>query len=502
MFNFSNLIINKNNQDNFVGIRKYTLTKQFEFCLPLGFDDFPEDNFECIKNLFFSLYRTFRKFEKDNINNEKFKLNQSKYQKNQDETTLGKNGVTLINEQEESCIIYSKIRMIEQFLDAYDPIAIQSILQKERQTDKINYSCIERYLHRAIYLDDDVIFIDKMDLPSPTLHYQSTDIVTLFCYILSEIIKELQEDVSENIKNNLKDIHFLGEQFKNNYLTDNQSIFSEETSAETIKFLKTILEIIDENTYYKDNDYWEIYEAIELFLYGDIDPQSEDGEYWGVKGFSFVWEDMCNTHFFKKSFQDIVYADADICLKNYRNEVRKDLDVNRVGNYCLSNKDENNLIWIYTVKSQNNKDTWQDLLCIEYDLSLKILGNTNNLNTVKQGKLLRRFLRPDLVLKHLDKIKIYDYKYVNIEFYENNYYKNLYDTSKKYKIDLIKQITYELALQSIPQIIVEDNAFLIPYYITNNKLLFENKKIIITEGIKIYHTNFIMIQESYIEENL
>jgi hypothetical protein len=498
MFNFSKFIIKKNNQDNFVGIRKCPLTGQFEFCLPLGFDDFPEENFECIKNLFFSLYRTFRKFEKDNINNEKFKLNKSEYQKNQDQTILEKNGVTLINDQEESCIIYSKIRMIEQVLDAYDPLVIQSILQKERGTDKVNYSNILKYLHKAIYLDDDVIFIDKMDLPSPTLHYQSTDIVTLFCYILTEIIKQLQEDVSENIKNNLKDIHFLGEQFKKNYLTDNQSIFIEKTSPETLKILKKILEIIDQNTYYKDNDYWEIYEAIELFLYGDIDPQSEDGEYWGVKGFSFVWEDMCHTYFFRNSFQDIVYADTDIRLKNYENGVRKDLDVNRVGNYCLSNKDENNLIWIYTVKSPNNKETWQDLLCIEYDLSSKTLNITYNLTE----KLLRRFLRPDLVLKKLDKIKIYDYKYVDIEFYENNCHKNFCDTSQKYRVDLIKQMTYELALQSIPKMIVEENAFLIPSYINNNNLFFETIGIKITEGIKIYNTNFLIIQKYYIEENL
>jgi hypothetical protein len=55
------------------------------------------------------------------------------------------------------------------------------------------------------------------------------------------------------------------------------------------------LETIDHNTPIKDADYWQYYEAIELFLYGDWQ-QAENGEIWGIKNFHSVWESMCLTH--------------------------------------------------------------------------------------------------------------------------------------------------------------------------------------------------------------
>lgn len=83
MFNFTNLKINKNSIDNFVGIKKNLVEDCFEFSFPIGFDDFPEENFDSVRQLFFNLYRTFRKFEKDNINNDKFQLNSPEYQQDQ-----------------------------------------------------------------------------------------------------------------------------------------------------------------------------------------------------------------------------------------------------------------------------------------------------------------------------------------------------------------------------------------------------------------------------------
>jgi RimJ/RimL family protein N-acetyltransferase len=77
-----------------------------------------------------------------------------------------------------------------------------------------------------------------MDLPRPTLRYESTDIVNLYCYILDEIVQQLQADVPENIKAHSQDIRFLAQRFKDNYLTSNQSIFDKDTFVETINILK------------------------------------------------------------------------------------------------------------------------------------------------------------------------------------------------------------------------------------------------------------------------
>jgi hypothetical protein len=73
------------------------------------------------------------------------------------------------------------------------------------------------------------------------------------------------------------------------------------------------LEDIDKVIAYKDDDYWRLYEAIENFLYGELDMESphEDGFFWGISNFYQIWEDMCNTYAFT-IFDDIIYADTNI----------------------------------------------------------------------------------------------------------------------------------------------------------------------------------------------
>jgi hypothetical protein len=203
-------------------------------------------------------------------------------------------------------------------------------------------SKIHKYLDRAIYLDyseeEHTIYIESMDLPRSIIHYESTDIIHLYCFILDEIIQQLKEDVPDNVQNRSQDIRFLSQRFRDNYLTNNQSLFSQDTFEETITILKEALDNIDRNTHYKDADYWGLYEAIETFLYGDLNPGQEDGEFWGIKGeqgFSYVWEDMCNTYFFiknfdpiKQEFNKICFADADIIIDGYINDQINSLDKN------------------------------------------------------------------------------------------------------------------------------------------------------------------------------
>lgn len=289
MFDFSRLKLVKGSSDSFVGIRKSSCSEEFEFCLPNGFEDFPEGDFDEIKNLFFGMYRTFRKFEQDNISTNRFNRNTADFQKDQDQTTLSPGGVSMQTAEGEVCVLYSKIKMIELILEAYDDLAINSIQKKVRRSEEIDYSQIHRYLDRAIYLEHDVVYVESMDLPRPGIRYESTDLINLYCYILDEIVQQLQGDIPNNIKSRLPDIQFLSQQFKDNYLTANQSIFNKDTFIETVSLLKEALDNIDKNTYYRDSDYWQLYEAIETFLYGELNSNQTDGDLWGIKGFSLLW---------------------------------------------------------------------------------------------------------------------------------------------------------------------------------------------------------------------
>ena len=517
MLDFSGLKLVKGSLDSFVGIRKSPSSEGLEFCIPNGFEEFPEGDFDEVRNLFFAMYRTFRKFEQDNVSTNRFKLNTQDFQRDQDQTTLSSGGVSLQIGEGEECVLYSKIKMIERVLEAYDDLAINSIQKKIRRSEEIDYSQIHRYLDKAIYLDNDVIYIDAMDLPRPVIRYESTDLVNLYCYILDELIQQLQGDVPDNIKARSQDIQFLSQHFKDAYLTANQSIFDKDTFSETVGILKEALDSIDKNTYYKDSDYWQLYEAIEIFLYGELNPNQMDGDFWGMRGFSYLWEDMCNTFFFNSYYQSILYADTDICLKDHVNSLREDTENNRVGNYSTHDGSKDWNRWIYRTISdvpypQNNGYFgWNELFCIELDLKPATFVYTNEQYSDFNGRdrsktKFRRFPRPDLVLKsrkNSSKVRIIDYKYVPLSFYTNQNLDN--KSSKKFKEDIIKQLTYELAIQQTHDI--SANWFFIPYFYESfpkanpwGEIAFPLENNGSRTGIDIFKANFLLIQQIYLNE--
>ncbi len=513
MLNFEYLKVIKESDynDSFIGIRKSRTEDSLEFCLPFGFENFPKDDYNEVRNLFFKMYRTFRKFANSASQSQK---KQKKHRDDQDQINLSSSGKIIQNADGDECVIYSKIKMIEQVLDAYDEFAINSIQQKARRSEEIDYSQIYKYLDRAIYLRNNVIYIEAMDFPRPTLRYESTDIVSLYCYILNEIVIQLDDDVPDNIKARSKDIQFLAQRFRDDYLTNSQSIFDKDTFVETINILKESLDNINNNTYYKDSDYWGLYEAIETFLYGELNPKKNDGNYWGIQNFAFIWEDMCNTYFFKKRHQDICYADTDIYLNGYNNLIRSNEEKERVGNYqCLEK-------WVYSVESdipkQDVKSTsitflWHEILSIEFNLTQGIRKSfSNDLETpnfkTNLKKIKKRFLRPDLILKSNSSLEIIDYKYKSLNFYKR-YPISLETIDDPLKIDIIKQLTYELAIQlASDKYKVSSNLFFIPYYYPLTQVLYDELGEIESQQdfqeIDIFKANFNLIQMTYLENNL
>ena len=526
MLDFSEIRLVKNPNDNFVGIRKSESGDDYEFWLPNGFDDFPEGeekDFDQIRDLFFKMYRTFRKFENDNQSN-RINTNNPDYQQDQDQTTVSSGGLSLQTEEGEEVTLYSKLRMIERVLETYNDLAINSIQKKIKRTNDLDYSQLYKYLDRAVYLENDAMYVDTMDLPRPVLRYESTDIVYLYCYILDEIVQQLDEDVPDSVKCHIQDISFLAQHFKDDYLTSEQSIFAQDTFLETTNILKEALDNIEQHTYYKDTDYWVLYEAIETFLYGELSPDLDDGEYWGIKGFSLIWEDMCNTYFFKHHKDNICCADTDIKLNGHVNDKRKEDDINRVGNFPI-NKDKEK--WLYSGESdiddenKQRKLQWHELIVIEFDKNLfrEVLKKKkrNGDKSVRhqyfpsrlyeqgfQSRLvMSRFLRPDLVLKSNQsngniELEIIDYKDVPLDVYINP--SSAKDYKKRQK-DIIKQLTYELSLQQKHK--VSHNKFFIPYYyktIDPNNL--GEVEIILPNGISIFKANFFYIQNQYLQENL
>ncbi len=311
MFNFNKLKLNKDvsESDPFVGIRRSASKDGMEFCLPRGFADFPENDFNATKDLFFRMYRTFKKFERDH--SDEIKIDENKKRKDNIETK--RNGYRFLDSEDCEVVLYSKISVIENLLEAYEDLSLDVIERKVGREERIDYSKIDKYLDKAIYqeenIDEYVVYVDSMDLPKNVVQYNSSNLIDMFCFILDELNNELKQEIDSRVRE-------LSSKFKEQHLGCDQSLFEEDTFEETMIALKDILDNINKSTAYKDNDYWRLYEAIESFLYGELDMSNthEDGIVWGISNFWQIWEDMCNTYIFSVGYK-VIFADTNIKIK-------------------------------------------------------------------------------------------------------------------------------------------------------------------------------------------
>lgn len=323
MFNFNELEIVHPNEPNcprgsFVGIRKDKYLGKMVFTLPKGFDNF-EKSYDNVKKLFFLMYRTFEKFRQSHEQIDE-KLN------SKDNTQINNHqgAYTFTDEDNNETILYSKIDLIERIFKTYQELEIESLIQELGLIEEVDYSKIENYLDKGIYLNNNAIFIENMQGYRNIVRGVPSELIELFCYIYKELANELEQELSEQIK----EIAF---NFSYNYLSPEQSLFSEYSFDSTIRVLKDCLDNIHKTTAYKNYQYWDIYEAVEHFLYGSLkfDDESTDG-YWGIDNFSYIWEDMCNFTVLNYEDVKILYCDTKLELPISRSNLMRDKNVPKV----------------------------------------------------------------------------------------------------------------------------------------------------------------------------
>lgn len=319
MFNFNELAIVQPNEPNcyrgsFVGIRQDKYLGKMAFTVPKGFEDF-EVNYENVKNLFFSMYRTFDKF-----------LETAKKNENLDDKPTGKDNTQIDNhrgayiftdEDNNETILYSKIDLIDSIFQLYKEMEIESLIQELGLVEDIDYSKIDRYLDKGIYLDNHAIFIENMVGYRNIVRGMPSELIEIFCYIYHELANELKQEVSESIK----EISF---NFSYKFLSPEQSLFSEYSFESTMNTLKDCLDNIHKMTAYKNGQYWDIYEAVEHFLYGSLefDKDSSQG-FWGINNFSYIWEEMCNYMVAVSKEYKILYCDTKLPLNQYKDNLSR-----------------------------------------------------------------------------------------------------------------------------------------------------------------------------------
>jgi hypothetical protein len=477
------------------------------------------------------MYRTFRKFEQDMKKN----LRQDEISSGKDQIERESNSYNFVDSDGESVILYSKVRMIEKILQVYDEIALDTIARKLGISEKVDYSKIDKYLHKAIYLSNGIAYIDEMEVMRNVILYSSNDLVEMFCFILHEIQKELEQITDERVK-------LLSTKFREKHLSSKQSLFDEYTFRPTISLLKDVLDKIEKQTAYKDNDFWRIFEAIEIFLYGELDLNdvSEEGIFWGISKFDTIWEQMCSTFVFR-NFSDIFYADTNVIVSgiNVGNKT--------VGRHRIFVKD--GFYNPFYIEFQGMKRWFRpDLLrrpSVENNVEIKrepktingrinfIVKKKNNNDQANQDyekiidKLKRRMKKiPGSAVHDDNKFKSYtaqeledvltdmsgflffDWKYHPV----TDYMQNL--VSSKVEADIIKQLVYEYSLQQMNDKNIESR-FVIPYYY--NKDFYKKNRVddigefidekslaefIKTNKIRVFKADFNKIQEEYLAEKL
>lgn len=516
-------------QDTFVGIKKNKDTDKFEFQLPKGFQQFPAEKYSAVKNLFFRTYKTYRKFFE-----EKKKLS--------DENQLDgfselENGYSLEGKDGET-ISYSKLNMLDAILDAYNELLILTIKNKLSRTNEVDYTKIHRYLHKAIFVDEETVFVDEMEFPKKIIDTDSPTIIEMFCFIYSEIKQALEETIESNR------VKTLSNEFRERYLTHESSIFEEETFEETIAILKDVLDEIDRTTPYKDSDYWHFYDAIYKFLYGENEnPEDEEGNVWGISNFAVLWEELCFAEAKKRLLEtQLLFADRLGVIETFndfdspfylqinshsdkRRKLRPDLVYTNfdgtIGKehfekiYNIKTWEWNGQNLKLFPKSRNHEFYELDELYNEY-----LNKNPRYRNDRSDDR--NKFIRAEDKDEFLERVNTYfskfkgvrdlmkkkpcifnfdviDYKYITEE---TCCAKNL---SEERHLDIKKQLVYEFSLQLNYTGSWTFSEFWIPYFFDDTEKDFEEvtglNQLFTNSKITVYKRNFLKLQELYITEN-
>lgn len=519
-------------KQNFVGIKRNPRNNSLEFCLPKGFENFPKENFDSLKKMFFRTYKTYRKFfeEKKQLSDNKSFDGFSEFD----------GGYKLIS-KDDNIATYSKLNVFDSILDAYNELQILTLQNKLSRSSDINYSRIEKYLHRGIYLEDDTVFIDEMEIPKKIIELDSPTLVQMFCYIYKEIKNALEEEIESHRTNT------LAQEFKEFYLNQNSSLFDQETFRETLTILKDTLDDIEKFTAYKDEDYWHFFEAIYTFLYGENDyDTNEDGTIWGLDNFSLIWEELCYNFALTEEYTEnkILFADRfgkfsifngfknpfiiQINGKNAR-YIRPDLVVvdkepkdwdfyeflteifeienieipnTQFVNVRLTPKQENhtfNDLWnIYQKYVSKNPKVIKEPLKDFF----KNVAHIHKEDFIKE--MVVKFM--SYKLEHLINRKplIFDFTVVDYKYVAEPLFKS-YNLIPERKHDIKKQLVYEMALQSGYETVKTKSSFWIPGYfgeetediwieVDNLNDTLENN------GISVVKLNFEYLQEIYLQQ--
>ena len=260
MINFEDLIFNYPetiSTYSFVGIEM--VNGELNLFLPKGFEKADlTDDYQTKKELYFLFYKILKKFGRilkaRNIeikNSHKYEQDKYKNLRGDRDGTIDRSfeiseSTSSFNPENSSVdsaniIFYPKLFFIDRLLAEYDELKILSLSSRLVRSSDVNINDIHKYLHCATFLNNGAAYISSTTTLKKYIQFTSNDIVTMYCYLVAEVKEELGEIFSDEVK-------ALSRQFKEKYIGNRHTLFGSYFDDILVGSLKSILEIIHQNT--------------------------------------------------------------------------------------------------------------------------------------------------------------------------------------------------------------------------------------------------------------
>lgn len=277
----------------FVGI--YAHRGDLIFRLPLEYPS-PQipHSYETARDLhitFFKLFQRFRLIAQRNKERQK----KPKAIHEDAGAALQKGREWIARHDEGDVYYYRHFDMFDSLLDVFDELAILSLERRLRLIDSppSDLRHFDRTDAGRIYQNDDTFFDDAAFKPAVTLTILPSDLVGLYCFLLLDLREHVWGDADPDPLQN--DVRVLAEKFEFKHLWPAASCWEASEWKRTRNALRGKLDIIDQVTCIKDEDYHRLYDAVIRFLYPPADTPHDTGLLWGLDGFWPVWEWMVLT---------------------------------------------------------------------------------------------------------------------------------------------------------------------------------------------------------------
>ena len=181
------------------------------------------------------------------------------------------------------------VQLIRQLRDPH----ILAITKASGLTAQFDHRYISRNLERAMFLPDGTPVFENLWAPRTQMRHTGNDMVGLACWMALDGLNHLFPDSAEHeISAGLQsEWEELAHRFADDHELDAEaSLFSANQGA-TLLMLQAALETCIRIAPPVSADSRELHHLLDLLLHNAL--AGQDGDIWGLKGFSHVWEAAC-----------------------------------------------------------------------------------------------------------------------------------------------------------------------------------------------------------------